>query len=104
MMAKDNSAFPSIIKSIDGVSGAKLIYSMWEGYLTDKFKDYCGQKGVDIELIHTNGHATIEDLKDFAKTLNPKTLVPIHTFSSESYPEFFENVKILDDKEVLEVN
>jgi ribonuclease J len=103
MLGRDNSAFPSIIKSIDDISGAKLIYSMWEGYLTDKFKDYCRQKGIVIELIHTSGHATIEDLKGFAKALNPKTLVPIHTFSSESYPEFFENVKILDDKEVLEI-
>ena len=103
MLARDNSVFPSLIKSIDGISGAKLIYSMWEGYLTEKFKDYCKDKQIEIESVHTSGHATIEDLKAFAKALNPKTLVPIHTFASESYPELFENVKILDDKEVLEI-
>jgi ribonuclease J len=104
LMAKDNSVFPSIVKNIDNVSGAKLIYSMWEGYLTDKFKEYCKEKKIDIESVHTSGHATIEDLKAFAKALNPKTLVPIHTFASEKYPELFENVKILDDKEAMEIN
>ena len=83
--------------------GAKLIYSMWEGYLTEKFKDYCKDKQIEIESVHTSGHATIEDLKAFAKALNPKTLVPIHTFASESYPELFENVKILHDKEAMEI-
>ena len=103
MLARDNSIFPSLIKAIDGISGAKLIYSMWEGYLTEKFKDYCKNKQIEIESVHTSGHATIEDLKAFAKALEPRTLVPIHTFGSESYPELFENVKILDDKEIMEI-
>ena len=76
---------------------------MWEGYLTDKFKDYCANKKLQLEQIHTSGHAIVEDLKAFAEALKPKTLVPIHTFASEKYPELFENVKILDDKEVMEV-
>jgi ribonuclease J len=101
MLARDNSVFPSIVKNVDGISGAKLIYSMWEGYLTEKFKDYCKQKGIEIESVHTSGHATIEDLRAFAKALNPKMLVPIHTFASEKYQDLFENVKMLDDKETL---
>ena len=99
MLGRDNSVFPSIVKNIDNISGARLIYSMWEGYLTEKFKDYCKQKGIEIESVHTSGHATIEDLKAFAKALNPKTLIPIHTFEREKYPSLFENVKILSDGE-----
>ena len=103
MLARDNSVFPSIVKSIDGISGTKLIYSMWEGYLTEKFKSYCKEKELEIESVHTSGHATIEDLKAFAEALNPKTLVPIHTFTSEKYPELFKDVKVLSDGEILEI-
>jgi len=72
---------------------------MWEGYLNDRFKQYCADKEIKIEQIHTSGHATIEDLKTFAKALNPKVLIPIHTFEASKYPELFDNVKILKDKE-----
>lgn len=99
MLARDNSEFPRIVKSIKGVEGAKIIYSMWEGYLTDKFKAYCAQKGLVIEQVHTSGHAMIEDLKAFAQALNPKMLVPIHTFYADRYNDLFPNVKILKDKE-----
>ena len=99
MLGRDNSVFPSIVKNIEGVFGARLIYSMWEGYLTEKFKDYCKHKGIEIESVHTSGHATIEDLQAFANALKPKTLIPIHTFERERYSSLFANVKILDDGE-----
>lgn len=101
MLARDNSIFPSIVKGINSITGAKIIYSMWEGYLTEEFKSYCRQKGVGIEQVHTSGHATLNDLKVFAKALSPKALIPIHTFEASRYSDIFENVKILDDKEVL---
>ena len=101
MLARDNSNFPMLVKGIKGVEGAKVIYSMWEGYLTDKFKAYCAQRGLVIEQAHTSGHATIEDLKAFAHALNPKALIPIHTFYVDRYKELFSNVRILKDKERL---
>ena len=103
MLARDNSIFPKIIKGIDNPVGATVIYSMWEGYLTDKFKQYCANKGLEIEQVHTSGHATIEDLKTFAGALNPKALIPIHTFEAHHYPSLFKNVKILRDKEVFDL-
>ncbi|MFH1845982.1 MAG: MBL fold metallo-hydrolase [Candidatus Omnitrophota bacterium] len=103
MMARDNSVFPNMIKKIKGINGAKFIYSMWEGYLTDKFKSYCREKGIEMEMVHTSGHAVIEDLKRFAGAIDPKVLVPIHTFLPEKYPDLFENVKILKDEESLTV-
>jgi len=101
MLARDNSDFPMLVKDVKGVEGAKIIYSMWEGYLTDKFKDYCAQKGLIIEQVHTSGHAMIEDLKAFAQALSPKALVPIHTFYADRYKGLFSNVIILKDKERL---
>ncbi|MCF7917218.1 MAG: MBL fold metallo-hydrolase [Candidatus Omnitrophica bacterium] len=104
MMARDNSVFPHIVKNIDNIEGATIVYSLWEGYLTDKFKNYCKEKGITIEQVHTSGHAIVEDLKTFAEALNPKTLIPIHTFEGDSYPELFKNTTILEDGKIFEVN
>lgn len=104
MLGRDNSAFKSILKNIDEVTGATLIYSMWEGYLTEQFSQYCKEKGISIEQIHTSGHATAEDLKLFSNALKPKVLIPIHTFDANRYPSLFKNVKILKDGEALDLS
>ena len=103
MLARDNSIFPSIVKGIDSVTGAKIIYSMWEGYLTEEFKSYCKQKGIVVEPVHTSGHATAGDLRAFADTLKPKALIPIHTFEATEYPALFENVRVLKDGEEFSI-
>ncbi len=102
MLARDNSIFPLIVKNIDGIQGTKIIYSMWEGYLADKFRSFCAQKNLTIEHVHTSGHAALEDLKVFANALNTKRLVPIHTFEGKQFPALFQNVKVLEDGEVLD--
>ena len=99
MLVRDNSVFPRTLKGLDGVQGAKLIYSMYEKYLTEEFKAKCGRKGIEIEHVHTSGHATVEDLKTFASVLSPKTLIPIHTFEPEKYSVLFKNVRMLNDGE-----
>ena len=103
MLARDNSIFPKIIKGIDNPGGATVIYSMWGGYLNDRFRDFCASKSLTVEQVHTSGHATVEDLKTFAKAVSPKTLIPIHTFEGKQYPQMFENAKILKDGELFEV-
>jgi ribonuclease J len=103
MILRDNSLFPRVIGHIHPIDGATIIYSMWEGYLTDKFKGNCREKGIAIKQIHTSGHAIPKDLAAFAKALNPKSLVPVHTFHSGRYGELFDNVKVLDDGEILDL-
>lgn len=103
MLARDNSIFPSIVKGIDGITGAKIIYSMWEGYLTEEFKNYCRQKGLVIEQVHTSGHAVVEDLKMFANALHPKKLIPVHTFEPQQYTRLFNNATLLKDGEAIHV-
>jgi len=101
MLTRNNSAFPLILKKIKGVVGAKIAYSMWDGYLTEEFRKFCKSKGLKLEYIHTSGHAATEDLKTFASALKPKNLIPIHTFEGAKYLDLFKNVKILKDKEEL---
>ena len=101
MIARDNSVFPRMLKDLTGVKGAKLVYSMYEKYLAEEFKTKCNTKGIEIEHVHTGGHAIIEDLKAFAYALNPRVLIPIHTFYADKYNELFSNVKVLKDGEML---
>ncbi|MFH1729791.1 MAG: MBL fold metallo-hydrolase [Pseudomonadota bacterium] len=87
-----------------------LIYSQWEGYIKrdDQSKSYKQLKKIIAEdkvnyiYAHTSGHAVLEDLKTFARALNPKMLVPIHTEYGIDFEDYFDNVCILEDNEILE--
>jgi len=103
MLVRDNSIFPLTLKEIPDTKGAKLIYSMYEKYLTEEFRTKCGKKGIEIEHVHTSGHATVDDLQAFATALNPKTTIPIHTFFADKYKELFENVEILKDGQIFDI-
>ena len=105
MLMRDNSVFPRAVKELDGIKGAKLIYSMYEKYLTEEFKEKCGRKGIEIEHVHTSGHAVLKDLQDFTAVLKPRKLTPIHTFEPDKYPAVFENVEveIVPDGRTVEV-
>lgn len=101
MLLRDNSLFPKVVERINSFEGSVIIYSMWEGYLTDKFRDYCTSNCIKIKQIHTSGHATVEDLQAFANALKPKMLIPIHTFERERYVSLFRNVRILNDEQMF---
>jgi ribonuclease J len=103
MLARDNSIFPHIISNVASSDGAKIIYSMWDGYLTEKFEEFCRNKKIEIEHIHTSGHAVLNDLRRFEKALKPRLLIPIHTFEPEQYKNYFENVKIINDGQTFTI-
>lgn len=80
----------------DCLTGARFIYGQWRGYLDQgsyaSTQQWLKRHDIDLEYLHTSGHASPADLKDFAQALAPKTLVPIHTFAPERYPKLFSNV------------
>lgn len=95
-------------ENMDCLEGSSLIWSMWEGYLKEacskNFLDFLRQKGMEeISIIHTSGHADLETLKRFAKAMNPKTIIPIHTMTPEKYTEIFPKVKMLEDRQEWKV-
>lgn len=102
---------PSMKKDLAKISNLKdgnLIYSMWEGYLqkdyTSKFIDYLKNLNFSIHHIHTSGHADIEALQKMVDAINPKNIVPIHTFKSNSYQKIFRNNVIqCNDGEIINV-
>ncbi len=83
-----------------------LIYSQWRGYLDYSSEDYFGAEEiaalkddpqVAFTYAHTSGHATLDDLKNFATAIKPKGLVPIHTEFAKDYADHFENVLVIED-------
>ncbi len=102
------SMIPALEK-IPGIRGSKMIYSQWKGYLDKgsadalKFKAFLNKNEMDLEHVHTSGHATVDKLKIFAEALNPACLVPIHTEHAGRYQEMFSRVKMLKDGETFDL-
>jgi ribonuclease J len=89
-----------------------FIYSMWEGYInrpgkTKDFLNFIAAKGMPIndKDFHTSGHADLAGLKRMVEAVQPKNLVPIHTFEGDKYAELFQgtNVRRVDDREAVEI-
>ena len=85
----------------NALEGARLSYSMWQGYLehdsTSKVRNWLDERGIALEIIHTSGHASVADLRRFAAALSPLRLVPIHSFETGRFGEFFDNVVQRED-------
>lgn len=88
-------------------TGARAIWSQWDGYLKDgpgaRLKADLAARGVPLTVIHTSGHASIADLKRLAAALDPARLIPIHTFEGDRYSRYFQNVTRRNDGEWWDV-
>lgn len=89
------------LEKIKNIDGGNLIYSMWDGYLkknyTKDFIDDLLKRQFSVYNIHTSGHADIKTLKKMVDALDPKYVIPIHTFEKDKYKTIF-------NKTILEVN
>jgi ribonuclease J len=89
------------------LAGAIYIYSQWEGYWErgsfDNVKEWLLKHAIPRHSVHTSGHAGPADLKRFVAALNPRKVVPIHSFFPDKYPELFPNVEAHHDGEWWEV-
>lgn len=101
---------PAMMADIDEAGlwdNARAIWSQWDGYLTNpagtKLKADLASRQVSLDHIHTSGHASIKDLKRLAAAIAPGSLVPIHTFEAERFPDLFSNVVCRADGEWWEV-
>lgn len=101
---------PSIQKDLEhltNIDGGNFIYSMWEGYLkknnTKKFVDYLKSRKFNTHQIHTSGHADTNTLNRMVEAINPKRIVPIHTFNGVEYKKIFKPqvVELNDGEEVI---
>jgi ribonuclease J len=87
------------LDKMPGINGGNLIYSLWDGYLkkspTKEFVDYLQNRKFILHKVHTSGHADINTLKQMVSAINPKYIVPIHTFHGSDYKNIF-NIPVVE--------
>lgn len=81
------------LRNIDGLAGSTLLYSLWEGYRekykTRRFLEAVEALGIRVTSLHTSGHADLPALRRMADTLQPRKIIPIHTFNRDAYGDLF---------------
>jgi len=96
------------IKRFLGLKDATWIYSLWPGYFERSkplrnLKSYLEDKGVRYEYLHTSGHAKLEDMKKLVEAIAPEIIVPIHSFYPDKFKDHFNNVRLVDDGEIVDL-
>lgn len=101
---------PSMMSDMDKagcLQEARLIYSLWPGYLKREelrsFHEWLDGRDIPLVHCHTSGHASTQDLQRFAKAIAPKMLVPIHSFETKRFKEYFDNIVMKKDGQWWEV-
>lgn len=100
---KDSYTTRNIFAKKKDMINSVLIYSMWEGYLSE-LRPFWDKHNIPIIEVHSSGHAYVEELQQFVKAIKPKHIIPNHTFYPEKYNEYFDgNIKFIKDKETVEL-
>ena len=85
------------LEKAGALEGAALIWSLWNGYLAEpsgeRLQSFLARQAIPIVRHHTSGHASVPDLQRLSVAIDPRRLVPIHSFGAERFTEHFENVK-----------
>jgi ribonuclease J len=66
-------------------------------------KEWLERRTIPKHNNHTSGPASPVDLKRLVAAINPRKVVPVHSFMPERYPELFPNVEAHEDGEWWEV-
>jgi ribonuclease J len=80
------------------------IWSMWPGYLRrdagQALRAQLERLGIPMTTCHASGHATPDDLRQFAAAVLPNRIVPIHTAHPGGFPSVFgDRVELRADGE-----
>lgn len=77
-------------------------WSMWKGYLNSVGETVAAWlHAAKPQHIHTSGHASPADLRRFATAVQPKRMVPIHSFTWDDNTDGFPSIHRLKDGETL---
>lgn len=99
---------PSMLRDLKRakcLDGASLISSVWSGYLNGSRKELDDMAGMGIQRkhIHTSGHATVDELRQFVEAVPARRVIPIHLEDREGFAELSDRVEIRNDHEWWEV-
>ena len=80
---------------------SRCLYSFWQGYLEKpdwvQLRQEIAAAGGDFIPAHASGHIYEEDLVELVKQLNPKQVMPIHTFEPGGFAQHFPHAVLLQD-------
>ncbi len=89
---------PSMLESDYGndlPEGSRCLYSRWEGYLNQPdwtpVKELLTAGGGDLQEVHTSGHIYADDIVEFVRSVNAKSVIPIHTFETQAFHDQIAN-------------
>jgi ribonuclease J len=87
--------------------GCCCLYSYWPGYLErpqwEGFEESVKAVGGRFVVAHTSGHIFAEDTAEFLREIDPRVVIPIHTFAPEAFRGLGRRVQVLRDGESYEV-
>ena len=90
--ARASSKYHGLLSKIPA-EGRKTYLSMWKGYVDKSSPAFNPSLAESLpatyEYFHTSGHCDMGSLKDLAKLLSPKAIIPLHTDSPDKFTEFF---------------
>ena len=81
---------------------------MWPGYLDDALgaedtASCSNELGVPLAVLHSSGHANVDDLRRLADAVAADRVVPIHTDQPHAYERLFDGVEVRRDGEWWDV-
>ena len=90
------------LRKTECLADARVIYSMWPGYLERgriDLRDWCRDKKIEFDIVHTSGHASKVDLKRLVSAIKPKAIIPIHTLAPKKYHDLGAPVRTVPNGE-----
>ena len=89
------------LKRAECLHGASLVSSLWSGYLPRHKKDLDEMQNMGIRRIHihTSGHATVDELRQFVEAIPTSRIVPIHLEDREGFADLSSKVELRNDHE-----
>jgi ribonuclease J len=90
-----------------GLRNGIFFYSLWEGYrdstCQQKFEKSLENAGFSLEMLHTSGHATVNDISRVIKRLDPQKLIPIHIMHPNAFCDLSDKTELKNDGVAFEV-
>lgn len=84
---------------------SRCLYSRWEGYLERPDSQAVTQAldnvGGDLIKVHTSGHIYAGDIANLIQQIDPKMVIPVHTFEPERFETIASNVQVQKDGETI---
>lgn len=85
----------------------RCLYGYWAGYLGRpdwvELHAHVAQVGGDFIQAHVSGHAYVADIVRFVNAVNPRRVVPIHTFEPGRFEDHFTNVLRVSDGQPVDL-